>query len=158
MLIIGIDPGLAGGLAVLRHGECGGVYDLPTMAAGKTGRKMINAAAVAELLREIRVAYSGFSVAVALERPAAMPGQGVSSMFSLGDSFGALRGVVAALNLPLHLIVPAVWKRRFGLNADKEAARALAISLFPDAALARKKDHGRAEALLIAEFLRREIE
>jgi crossover junction endodeoxyribonuclease RuvC len=74
-------------------------------------------------------------------------------MFAFGESFGVIRGVVSALGMPLELVTPATWKRRFGLiGAEKDAARTKATELYPGIILARKKDVGRADALLIARY------
>jgi crossover junction endodeoxyribonuclease RuvC len=142
--ILGVDPGISGAIAFYFPGVPSRVSaeDVP-VAAGE-----INAAGLAERIRKMRP-----DVAV-IERVAAMPGQGVSSTFKFGASFGVVCGVLAALEVPCHRVSPAVWKKNFKLPADKEAARALALRLFPATAehFARKKDHGRAEAALIARY------
>lgn len=174
MRVIGVDPGLTGALVAIERGEILDLADMPVMLKGKGGAKVqneINAAALAELLRKW---YSGFggapeAIRVVVEtvnsRPTAGPPQpcpackrdtkalGSSSVFSMGDSIGAIRGVIATLNLPIEWVPSATWKAHFNLRGghdQKEAARAHAIRLFPAADLARKKDHGRAEAILIA--------
>ena len=150
---IGIDPGQTGAIAVLADGAFAGFYDMPTVAR-PAGGQQVNGAELAAQLREIRAAHPGAHVLAVLERVSAMPGQGVSSMFRFGESFGVVKGVLAAMGWPLHSVSPAAWKRRCGLiGADKDCARTLAIQLFPAAAggLTRKKDVGRADALLIAD-------
>lgn len=152
MIVIGIDPGVSGAIAVLGEGVPA-LHDMPTMAKGRGKKRQVNAAALADLL--IAARESGDGVLVMLEQVGAMPGQGVSSMFGFGESFGAVRGACAALRLPLQLVTPQQWKRRFGLiGADKDLARTRAVELYPDvsAQLARKKDVGRADALLIARY------
>jgi len=152
MLIIGIDPGITGAIAALDHTGLLSVDDIPTMACGKGGRRrkhQVNAAGLSALLME-RVDGRSNEVLVVLERVNSMPGQGVAGVFSLGDTFGSIRGVVAALGLPLELVTPQTWKKHFRLPSDKELARAKAIELYPGAPLGRVKDHGRAEAILIA--------
>ena len=152
MIIIGIDPGITGAVAVIGNGV-EKVLDIPTMAKGKgqsTVKKQINASGLKSLIVE-NLPKRG-KVEVYLERTSAMPGQGVASMFSMGDSYGCIRGVCAALELRLEVITPASWKKHFGLGRDKEVVRAKAIELFPDMPLSRKKDHNRAEALLIAKY------
>jgi len=147
--VIGIDPGLTGALAVLDRVYDGKVVvaDMPVMAKGIGKKMQCNAAELAQLPGHYRPAQ------VWLEQVGAMPGQGVSSMFSFGESFGVIRGVVAALGVPLELVRPAAWKRRFGLlKADKDVARTRAIELYPLLPLSRKKDVGRADALLIARY------
>ena len=154
MLIIGIDPGITGAIAALDHNGLLSIDDIPTMACGKGAGKrkhQVNAAGLAALLRD-RVNGRADEVLAVLERVANMPGQGVVGVFSLGDTFGCIRGVVAARGLPLELVTPQTWKKRFGLNSDKEQARAKAIELYPNAPLDRKKDHGRAESILIARY------
>lgn len=154
-VIIGIDPGITGAISVIWE-DGYAVHDLPTMANGKGGAKVkskIDGAGLAELLGELGFAFSiETAPEVYLERVSAMPGQGVSSMFSMGDTFGCIRGVCAALGYRVHIITPQEWKKHFGLGKDKEVVRAKAIELFPEASLARNKDHNRAEALLIAEY------
>lgn len=147
-IIIGIDPGMSGAIAVLdRKGGLVAVYDMPTMPKGAGKKQQVNAAGVSAKIKSFRPA------AVYLERVSSMPNQGVSSMFSFGESFGVVRGVTAALSMPIELITPQTWKRRFGLlGTEKDAARTKAIELYPAAALARKKDIGRADALLIARY------
>ena len=102
---------------------------------------------LAKRIREMQPA-----VAV-IEQVGAMPKQGVSSTFKFGASFGLVRGVVLALGVPLHHVTPGVWKKHFRLNSDKEKARALALRFWPASEhFSRKKDHGRAEAALIARY------
>lgn len=155
MILIGIDPGLSGAIAALN--ERGNVLlleDLPTMASGGKGAKVkrgIDPAGLNNLLSTLKED----DITAALERTTAMPGQGVSSMFSMGDTFGAIRAVLACRAIRTELTAPASWKRSMGLDSDKERCRARAIQLFPDQAskLSRKADHNRAEALLLAEWL-----
>jgi crossover junction endodeoxyribonuclease RuvC len=150
-LVLGVDPGLSGAAALLDHS--GGLVllaDLPTVASGKGAKvgRRIDAAGLARLLNPHR---QHIKLAV-LEQVAARPGQGVSSVFSLGDSFGAIRAVLACLGIPARLVAPAEWKKSYRLDSDKERARARAIELFPGADLTRKADHNRAEALLLARY------
>ena len=152
MITIGIDPGLSGAVGVLNNGLYQAVEDMPTVAKGSGSVK--SEADAAGLLGMLRwYSKPDIPVAVALERVNAMPGQGVSSVFSLGDSFGVARAVVAASRFELTYVTPATWKRHFGLGSDKEQCRALAIRLFPDAPLHLKKYADRAEALLMARWL-----
>lgn len=142
--ILGIDPGVSGAIAFFfseTHDRVA-VEDVPTVAGEIS----------AHLLAD-RIKTFGPSIAI-IERVSAMPGQGVSSMFGFGVSFGQARGVIGALNIPLHYVTPTKWKKHFRLSSDKEEARELAIRLFPTcaASFARKKDHGRAEAALIARY------
>lgn len=153
-LVIGIDVGLSGALAAINADGLVGVSEMPTMAKGAgTGRvkREVNAAALAGILKGLCDGQRD-EVLIVIERVASMPGQGVASMLSLGDSLGCVRGVVAALGLSLAWVTARQWKRHYGLGADKELARARAIELCPRVNLSRKKDHGLAEAILIARF------
>ena len=147
-MIIGIDPGLQGAIAVL--GDNLGlfaVYDMPVMALSK-GKNQVNAAGLATILREVLVPTVAY-----LEQVSAMPGQGVSGMFSFGTSYGIVQGVLAALRIPMVLVRPQAWKARAGLTGkDKDLARTLAIRLYPSAELSLKKHIGRADSILIARY------
>lgn len=152
MIVIGIDPGITGALAVVEDGKrLLRLEDLPT--AGNGGGKVKNsldAAALTRITTDIkRLAGSEYLVAV-LEKVAAMPGQGVSSMFSLGDTFGVIRGVLAAKAIPVHLASPTIWKKAMQLTSNKDDSRAWASRRFPEASVGRKKDHNRAEAIALA--------
>jgi crossover junction endodeoxyribonuclease RuvC len=152
MITIGIDPGLTGALGFLRDGVFLAVEDMPTVTKGSGSVKNeVSPAGVKQLIQKHVV--QGESVCVVLERVNAMPGQGVSSVFSLGDSFGCARSVVAALNLQLVYVAPVTWKKHFKLASDKELSRALATMRFPTAPLHLKKHSDRAEALLMARWL-----
>lgn len=150
-ITIGIDPGISGAIASLCGTEYRDVIDMPVMAKGKAGKNQVNAAAIADILRGLK---QHCDITVAIELVGAMPGQGVTSMFNFGESLGVIRGVCAALRLPVVWVTPQQWKRKFGLlGADKDLARTRAIELYPTAPLSRKKDCGRADALLIARFV-----
>ena len=141
--ILGVDPGVSGAVALYcpSRPELITAEDVPT-AAGD-----IDAATLARLIREWQPTLA------IIEQVSAMPKQGVSSTFKFGAAYGAVRGVVQTSGIPMHLVTPARWKKHFRLNADKERARAVALRLWPtSAAFARKKDHGRAEAALLARF------
>jgi crossover junction endodeoxyribonuclease RuvC len=144
---IGIDPGISGAVAFLSDKlvlEI--VFDMPVMPMGKN-KQQINPYELAKLLRPCEDA------AVYLEQVSAMPKQGVSSTFGFGVSFGIIQGVLAGLGLPVVMVPPVVWKRRAKLvGKDKDQARTLAQRLYPSAELGRKKDIGRADAILIARF------
>lgn len=153
-LMIGIDVGLSGALSLISSAGLVSVADMPTMAKGAGhGRvkREVNAAGLASLLRNWTDGARD-EVLVVVERVASMPGQGVASMLSLGDSVGTVRGVIAALGLPLAWVTAREWKRHYGLSADKELARARAIEFWPSIDFSRKKDHGRAESALIARY------
>jgi len=150
---VGIDPGLSGAIAILNQGALVGVFDIPTMAKGGSGkvRYEVDPSGMYRFLRASLAA--DLSVKALLERTNAMPGQGVASMFSMGDSYGCCRSVLACSGIPFVTVLPAVWKKHFGLSSDKEQSRALAIKLFPGAELHLKKHNDRAEALLMARYL-----
>lgn len=143
-IVLGIDPGASGALAFYWPDHLGrvAVEDAPAVDG------VVSAAAVARLIEKY-----GATEAV-IETVGAMPGQGVSSMFRFGFSTGAVHGVLGALNIPYVQVTPTRWKKRMGLPADKEAARGMAIRTFPHVAdrFSRKKDHGRAEAALLAYY------
>jgi crossover junction endodeoxyribonuclease RuvC len=145
---IGIDPGLSGAIAFLDDNlELIKVVDMPIMMIRK-GKNQVNAAALAGLLKGLPVSAVAY-----LEQVSAMPGQGVSGMFSFGTSYGIVQGVLAALGIPVVLVRPQAWKARAGLKgSEKDMARTLAIRLYPAAELSRKKDIGRADAILIARY------
>lgn len=150
-LTFGIDPGLSGAVATLIDGVPGPILDMPTREVD--GWKEVDARAVATFIRAQREAHPGAEVQAALEKVGARPGDGGTSAFRFGDSYGQARAVLQVMGVPYLRAIPAVWKRRFGLiGQDKDAARLLAIQRFPAAAfqLQRKKDNGRADALLIA--------
>lgn len=141
--ILAIDPGLTGALAFYAPAA----PDLVTVDDMPVVDKDIDPAALARRIRQLAP-----NVAI-VERVSAMPGQGVSSMFKFGCGFGMVQGVVASLGIPIYLVTPAKWKRHFRLPAEKEAARAAAIKLWPTSdRFGRKKDAGRAEAALLARY------
>jgi len=145
VLTIGIDPGISGAIAVLCDDRFIACYDMPTMADGK--RNQVNGAELA------RIFFYHDPDRVIVERVHSMPGQGVASTFAFGQSFGVILGVVSAMGYPVHLVTPQQWKRCCGLKGkDKEASRSLAQQKYPQAALGRKKDAGRADAILIARY------
>ena len=152
MITIGVDPGLTGAIGVLQDGVFIAVEDMPTVlkGAGSVKREVSPAGLIAVLRSSVPPADN---VAAVIERVNAMPGQGVSSVFSLGDSFGTARAALAVARVELHYVAPATWKKHFKLSSDKEQSRALAQRLFPLAPLHLKKHDGRAEALLLARWL-----
>jgi len=144
---LGIDPGAGGALALLEGDRLLHAADMPTMML--KGRARVMPGGVVDLIVDWKPDQ------IALEDVAAMPGQGVTSMFSFGRSVGILEGVIAALGYPLVMVRPATWKRAAGVPADKDAARLMATRLWPDQAalFTRKRDDGRAEAALLARWL-----
>lgn len=154
-LTFGIDPGLTGAIATLVDGEAGPVIDTPTMEVD--GHTELDARAMALFIRAARDMNPGAHVSACIERVRAMPAkgrkQGAQSSMNFGDTYGKAKAVLELLGIPTTRAEPASWKRSFGLlKQEKDAARVLAIARFPSAAssLRRKKDNGRADALLIA--------
>jgi crossover junction endodeoxyribonuclease RuvC len=149
---IGIDPGVSGALALIAPDDSlSDLIDMPTMLlTGK--RQTVNAAELGKVLRGWLM--GSHSTIAILEQVSAMPGQGVSSMFSFGTSYGIVQGVMAALQIPLHFVRPQAWKQRAGIppKSEKDLARTVAQRLYPAASLERKKDIGRADAILIARY------
>ena len=154
-MILGIDPGITGALALLDGDECRGVWDMPVSEKTHGKGKEVNAHLLADIVDEaIREAGEDGLQAI-IEQVSAMPGQGVSSMFSFGASYGTVRGVLGALGVPYTQVTPQRWKRSQGLTGrDKDASRTLAIQRYPEIRhlLTRKKDNGRADAVLIGAF------
>lgn len=158
--VIGIDPGVSGAVALYdaKHGKALEVIDTPVMALNaKT--KVVNGTAMAGAIRQWHEKYVGmgkvfdpFLFYCQIESVASRPGQGVRSMFTFGRAMGSIEGVIQTLAIPYGYVSSPAWKRHFKLGKDKEVSRARAIALFPNMAgeLSRKKDSGRAEALLIA--------
>lgn len=152
MLIAGIDPGLSGAVAFLdaASGAVIDIADMPTLALARGGKnkRELDAHALARLIRERPIDHA-FA-----ELVGAMPGQGVSSVFAFGKSFGMLIGILAALEVPMTFVAAATWKRALGVPAAKDGARARASQLMPTAAhhWTRVRDDGRAEAALIGHF------
>ena len=151
MIIIGIDPGINGAISIIENKKIIEVYDTPTMIDGKKNKRQINGAQVTNIFKE-RL-NGGKEVVVVVEHVNAMPGQGVTSMFNFGQSFGVIKGICAALNLPIYFVRPAKWKKHFNLiKTNKVASRTKVIEVYPEISskLHRKKDSNRADAILIA--------
>ena len=149
---IGIDPGQTGALAVLADGVFSGFYDMPTLPRAAGGLQ-INAVALAGKLRGVCMVHRGAHVFAVLEQVGAMPKQGVTSTFRFGESFGVVLGVLGALGIPHMHVRPERWKKYLQLSGqEKDVARTAAVQRHPSASggLQRKKDVGRADALLIA--------
>tara|TARA_B110001450_G_C17472907_1_gene420938 strand:+ start:206 stop:697 length:492 start_codon:yes stop_codon:yes gene_type:complete len=153
MKIIGIDPGLSGGIAVLENNKVLDIFDMPVMSEGKKNKRQLNSAQLVNLIKEN--INSNEEVAVIVEQVNAMPGQGVTSMFNFGQTFGAIKGVCAALGLPIFFVRPSKWKKHFELiNSSKDSSRTKAIEMYPSLSsqLAKKKDVNKSDAILIARF------
>tara|TARA_B100001057_G_scaffold231225_1_gene231480 strand:+ start:9294 stop:9788 length:495 start_codon:yes stop_codon:yes gene_type:complete len=155
MLIIGIDPGISGSICFFENGEIIDVVEMPTMADGKKNKRQVNGSQIFnEISQRIKKSQSK-DIRVVIEQVSAMPGQGVTSMFNFGQSFGILKGICSAMQLPMYFVRPAKWKRHFNLiNSEKDASRTRAIEIFPyfSSHLSRKKDSNKADAILIASF------
>ena len=153
MIIIGIDPGVSGAICILTDGKITEIYEMPTMIDGKKNKKQVNGAEITNIINKELVNEK--DVNVVIEHVSAMPGQGVTSMFNFGQSFGVLKGICAALKLPVHFIRPVKWKKHFNLiNTEKDASRTKVIEVFPyiSSKLSKKKDANKADAILIARF------
>ena len=154
MFIIGIDPGITGSICFFQDGKILDVVEMPTMTEGKKNKKQVNGAQIYnEFLK--RVNKKDDQIRVVIEQVSAMPGQGVTSMFNFGQSFGVIKGVCAAMQLPIYFVRPVKWKKHFELiNSQKDASRVKAIEMFPkfSSMLSRKKDTNKADAILIANY------
>ena len=155
MLIIGIDPGISGSICFLQDGKIVDVVEMPTMTEGKKNKKQVNGSQIVnEILKKIKE-LDKREIKVVIEQVSAMPGQGVTSMFNFGQSFGILKGICSSMQLPMYFVRPAKWKKYFNLiNSEKDASRTRAIEIFPyfSKQLSRKKDSNKADAILIASF------
>ena len=155
MLIIGIDPGISGAICFFEKGEIRDAIDMPVMAEGKKNKKQINGSQIFNEISNRIKDYKTENVNVVIEQVSAMPGQGVTSMFNFGQSFGVIKGICAAMQLPIFFVRPIKWKKHFDLiNSQKDASRTKAIEMFPkiSSILSRKKDANKADAILIACF------
>ena len=153
MIVVGIDPGLNGAIAVLQDKKVLSITDMPVMADGKKNKRQLNNAQLAEILR--KNTSEGDEISIVVEQVNAMPGQGVTSMFNFGQTFGAIKGVCAALQLPIFFVRPSKWKKYFELiNSSKDSSRTKAIEMYPYLSdqLAKKKDVNKSDAILIARF------
>ncbi len=153
MRIIGIDPGLSGAIAVMEDNKVLNLFDIPVMSEGKKNKRQLNSALLVSLLKENIVSHE--EVAVVVEQVNAMPGQGVTSMFNFGQTFGAIKGVCAALDLPIFFVRPSKWKKHFELiNSSKDSSRTKAIEMYPKLSnqLTKKKDVNKSDAILIARY------
>ena len=153
MRIIGIDPGLSGAIAVLDDQKVKCIFDMPVMSEGKKNKRQLNSALLVSLLKEN--INSKEDTIIVVEQVNAMPGQGVTSMFNFGQTFGAIKGISAALGLPIFFVRPAKWKKHFELiNSSKDASRTKAIEMYPllSGQLSKKKDVNKSDAILIARF------
>lgn len=145
---MGIDPGLDGAIATIRDGIVT-VWDMPTVEEriGKSIKRRVSGAALAYQLEDLP------RMSVWIEAVHAMPGQGVSSMFNFGRGLGIVEGVLQALHFPIYYVTPQGWQG-WSRVRGKDGGRARASEIYPKAAgqFARKRDNGRADAVLIAHY------
>ena len=155
MLIIGIDPGISGSICFFQDGKIIDVIEMPTMTEGKKNKRQVNGA---QIFNEVSKRIDNMDkkdIKIIIEQVSAMPGQGVTSMFNFGQSFGILKGICSAMQLPMYFVRPAKWKKYFNLiNSKKDASRTKAIEIFPyfSSNLSKKKDSNKADAILIASY------
>ena len=163
MIAIGVDPGVTGAITVISSTRgllaC---QDIPVEPNGvATGRMMrwVDARGVALLLSQwaSTLGFAGESVHAFIERPIAMPNLPASTIASQFDTFGALRALLSSKAREVRCVNPKDWKAIYGLKANKDAARACALRLYPAAPVSRAKDHNRADSLLIAHYGMREV-
>ena len=153
MIIFGVDPGISGAISVLENKKVIEVFDMPTMIDGKKSKRQVNGAQVTNIIKE-RLDKNK-EIIVVVEHVNAMPGQGVTSMFNFGQSFGVIKGISSALSLPIYFVRPTKWKKHFNLiKTNKDASRTKVIQVYPTISgkLSRKKDSNKADAILIARY------
>lgn len=147
MIVMSIDPGLSGAIAVFDGDNLIAVLDMPTHELTRNGKakRQIAAADLAGVFCQYDPRH------VIVEKVSAMPGQGVTSMFSFGRSLGIIEGIIAAYNISATYVMPSVWTKGIGRGLGKDASRARACELYPthQKSFARVKDDGRADAVLI---------
>ena len=155
MLVIGIDPGISGSICFFQDGKINDVVEMPTMTEGKKNKKQVNGSQIFNEISKRIKNKDKKDIKVIIEQVSAMPGQGVTSMFNFGQSFGILKGICSAMQLPMYFVRPAKWKKYFNLiKSEKDASRTRAIEIFPyfSSQLSKKKDSNKADAILIASF------
>ena len=155
MLIISIDPGISGSICFFEDGKILDVVEMPTMIEGKKNKKQVNGSQIYNEILKRTIKMDKKNIKVIIEQVSAMPGQGVTSMFNFGQSFGILKGICSGMQLPMYFVRPAKWKKYFNLiNSEKDASRTKAIEIFPyfSTNLSKKKDSNKADAILIASY------
>ena len=155
MLIIGIDPGISGSICFFEDGKILDVVEMPTMTEGKKNKRQVNGSQIFNEISKRIIQIDKKDIRVIIEQVSAMPGQGVTSMFNFGQSFGILKGMCSAMQLSMYFVRPAKWKKYFNLiNSEKDASRTKAIEIFPyfSSNLSKKKDSNKADAILIASY------
>ena len=147
MILMSIDPGLSGAIAVFIDDVLIDIVDTPTheLTRNNKTKRQISASALAGIFTQHHPDH------VVVEKVTAMPGNGATSMFSFGRSFGVIEGIVGAFEIPATYVMPAVWTKGIGRGLGKDASRARACELYPQhqQKFARVKDDGRADAVLI---------
>ena len=155
MIIIGIDPGIKGAICILKDGKILDVFDMPIMPVGKKNKSQVNGSQIYNEIKKATINEEKTNIQVVIEEVSAMPGQGVTSIFNFGQSFGVLKGIFSAMQIPMDFVSPVKWKKHFNLiNTQKDSSRTKAIEFFPYIShkLSRKKDANKADAILIASF------
>ena len=162
MIIIGIDPGISGAICFIKNGKIIDVVEMPSMAEGKKNKRQVNGAEVTNIFNKVintnhdkMGSRDENEVKVVIEHVTAMPGQGVTSMFNFGQSFGVIKGICAALKLPIYFVRPVKWKKYYNLiKTNKDASRTKVIEIFPyiSSKIPRKKDSNKADSILIAKY------
>ena len=152
---IGIDPGISGSICFFEDGKIIDVVEMPTMTEGKKNKRQVNGSQIFNEISQRIHKSENHEIRVIIEQVSAMPGQGVTSMFNFGQSFGILKGICSSMQLPMYFVRPAKWKKYFNLiNSQKDASRTKAIEIFPyfSRQLSKKKDSNKADAILISSF------
>ena len=155
MLIIGIDPGISGSICFFEDGKIIDVVEMPTMTEGKKNKRQVNGSQIFNEISQRIHKSENHEIRVIIEQVSAMPGQGVTSMFNFGQSFGILKGICSSMQLPMYFVRPAKWKKYFNLiNSQKDASRTKANEIFTyfSRQLSKKKDSNKADAILISSF------
>ena len=158
MRIIGIDPGIQGALAILDNEKVIDIVDLPVMSDGKKNKKQLNGAYLSDYLKKHILNIE--NTVVVVEQVNAMPGQGVTSMFNFGQTFGVIKGICAALKIPIYFVRPSKWKKHFDLiRSSKDASRTKVIEMYPSLSnlLSKKKDVNKSDAILIEKLFKETV-
>jgi crossover junction endodeoxyribonuclease RuvC len=153
-VVIGIDPGIGGGVAVMADGEVDRMFSMPRKRATDK-REEIDARALAFELKLIREGNAGAHISAVVEQVASMPKNGVASMFNFGETLGVIKGVLAGLNIPKTMVRPVAWKKHYGmLGTEKDFARRYAMQRWPawSSDMMQVKDNGKSDALLLANW------
>ena len=153
MVIFGIDPGVSGAISILENNKVLDAIEMPTIIDGKKNKRQVNGAQVVKIIKDQK--YLDKEKIIIVEQVNAMPGQGVTSMFNFGQSFGVIKGISAALGISIYFVRPSKWKKHFDLlKTNKDASRTKAVQIYPYISdkLSRKKDSNKADAILIAKY------